>query len=62
MNNVWCHPKWSKKARVLEIITGIYVHQSIECLSSWLLKESRMCIFTKEGMRDEITFYEGKRK
>ena len=46
----------------IKIITGIYVHQSIECLSSWLLKESRMCIFTKEGMRDEITFYEGKRK
>ena len=46
----------------LEIITGIYVHQCTECLSSWLLKENRMYIFSKEGMRNEITFYEGKKK
>ena len=31
-------------------------------VSSWLLKESWMCVFSKEGMRNEITFYEGKRK
>ena len=53
--------RWSLEI-FIKIIMGIYVLQSIECLSSWLLKESRMCIFTKEGMRDEITFYEGKRK
>ena len=27
-----------------------------------LLKESRMCVFSKEGMRKEITIYEEKRK
>ena len=53
--------RWSLEI-FIKIIMGIYVLQSIECLSSWLLKESRMCIFTKEGMWDEITFYEGKRK
>ena len=52
--------RWSLEI-FIKIIMGIYVLQSIECLSSWLLKESSMCIFTKEGMRDEITFYEGKR-
>ena len=25
--------------------------------SSWLLKESRMYVFSKEGMRNGITFY-----
>ena len=30
VKNVWCHPEMF--ARIfLEIITGIYVHQSIEC-------------------------------
>ena len=29
-------------------------------VSSWLLKESRMCVFSKEVMRNEITFYERK--
>ena len=24
--------------------------------SLWLLKESRMCVFTKEGINNEITF------
>ena len=40
--------KCSKKARVLEIITGIYAHQFIKCYykSSWLLKESRKCVFS----------------
>ena len=52
--------RWSLEI-FIKIIMGIYVLQYIECLSSWLLKESSMCIFTKEGMRDEITFYEGKR-
>ena len=49
----------------LEIITGIYVHQSTEAnikVSSWLLKESRMYVFSKEGMRNEITFYKWKYK
>ena len=46
----------------LEIISRIYVHQSTECLNSWLLTESSMCIFSKEGMMNEITFYEGKRR
>ena len=46
----------------LEIITRIYVRQSTECLNSWLLTESSMCIFSKEGMMNEITFYEGKRR
>ena len=27
-----------------------------------MLKENMMCVFSKEGMRNEITFYEGKRK
>ena len=27
-------------------------------VSSWLLKESRMCVFSKEVMRNEITFCE----
>ena len=31
-------------------------------VSSWLLKESRMCIFSQEGMRNGIAFYEGKSK
>ena len=41
--------KCSKKAEVLEIITGIYAHQSIQCwyTSFWLLKESRKCVFSK---------------
>ena len=25
--------------------------------SSWLLKESRMCVFSKETMRNGIAFY-----
>ena len=29
-------------------------------VNSWLLKESKMCVFSKEGMRNEVTFYEGK--
>ena len=29
-------------------------------VSSWLLKESRMRVFSKEVMRNEITFYERK--
>ena len=31
-------------------------------VSSWLLKQSRLNVFNKEGMRNEIAFYEGKRK
>ena len=33
MNNVWCHPgMFSVRKQIFkEIITGIYVHQSIEC-------------------------------
>ena len=61
MNNVWCHPEMFSRI-FLEIVTGIYVHQSTECLTSRLLKESSMCIFSKEGMRKEIIFYEEKRK
>ena len=41
--------KCSKKAKVLEIITDIYAHQSIKCWyksCSWLLKESRKCVFS----------------
>ena len=30
--------------------------------NSWLLKESRMCFVITEGMRNEIAFYEGKKK
>ena len=29
-------------------------------VSFWLLKESRMCVFSREGMRNEVTFYEGE--
>ena len=31
-------------------------------VNSWLLKESKMCVFSKEGMRNKVTFYEGKSK
>ena len=62
MNNAWCHPEMFSRIFFSEIITGIYVHQSTECLTSRLLKESSMCIFSKEGMRKEIIFYEEKRK
>ena len=30
-------------------------------INSWLLKESKMCVFSKEGMKNEDTFYEEKR-
>ena len=26
-------------------------------VNSWLDKESRMCVFSKEGMKNEVTFY-----
>ena len=31
-------------------------------VNSWLLKESTKCVFSKEGIRNEIEFCEGKRK
>ena len=30
MNNIWCHPEMFSRI-FLEIVTGIYVHQSVEC-------------------------------
>ena len=30
-------------------------------VNSWLLKESRMCVFSKKGMKNEVTFYKKKR-
>ena len=44
-----------------DIITDTYVHQSIECQYkiSWLLKEN-VWLVIKEGMSNEIAFYEGK--
>ena len=49
----------------LEIITGIYLTILLNAnikVSSWLLRESKMCVFSKEVMRNGIPFYEGKRK
>ena len=46
--------KCFKKARVLEIITVIYAHQSIKCyykINSWLLKENRKWVFSKKDMK-----------
>ena len=31
-------------------------------VNSWLLKESKMCVFSKKGMRNEVTFYKKKKK
>ena len=31
-------------------------------INSWLLKESKMCAFSKEGMKNEVTFYIKKKK
>ena len=41
--------KCSKKAKVLEIITGIYAQENANIkVSSWLLKKSRKCAFSKK--------------
>ena len=31
-------------------------------VNSWLLKESKMYVFSKEGMRNEVTFYKKRKK
>lgn len=61
MKNGWCHPEMFsiRKQRLLEIITGIYAVPSMNAkikISSWFLKERKMCVFGKHGMRNEIAF------
>ena len=47
--------KCSKKAKVLEIITGIYAQENANIkVSSWLLKE-RKCVFSKATKQNKKT-------
>ena len=66
MNDAWCHLKMFYESKGFRnyhwyLCSPIYKTLIIK-VSSWLLKESRKCVFGKEGMRTGIAFREGKRK
>ena len=69
MNNVWFHPEMFSirkyffsfnRLLLVFMLTNLY-NANIK-VSCWLIKENKMCVFSKEGMKNGTAFYEGKRK